>query len=172
MPRPLNSTFLAQILAPQAGDGPVVLATVSHSGFAATRRFNSDNCNYIYGGNTYLGVSLVVGPLSDDDRPPRGTIRMVNVNQLIGKEMLGISTPAALTLVIVNSANFNAYSSGIDARSSIGTPPKLYEATNLLLRNIRGDALFVEADIESIDVTSQPWPYITATKERTPALYR
>lgn len=168
MPRSLNLTFLTGILAPQTGNMPVVLATVSHPDFAATRRFNSDNVDYVYGGNTYLGVSLGIGLLTDDDRPPRGTIRMVNVNQLVGLEMLGISTPAALALIVVNSVNFTS----ADPRASIGSPPKLYEATNLILRNVRGDAMFVEADIESIDVTSQPWPYITATKARTPGLFR
>lgn len=171
MPRTLNSTFLASILAPQAGSFPVVLAAVSHSSFGATRRFNSDNCNYTYGGQTYLGVSLGISILTDDDRPPRGTISMVNVNQIIGTEMLAISTPASLSLTIVNSANFS-YNSSTQVRTEIGTAPVLYQATSLLLRRVRGDALFVQADIEAIDVVSQPWPYITANQARTPGLFR
>jgi hypothetical protein len=171
MPRSLNATFLTAVLARQSGTFPVVLVTVTHADFATTYRFNSDNSNFIYGGNTYLGVSLGIGALSDDDRPPRGVIQMVNVNQVVGVEMLGISTPASVSLVVVSSANFAAPDAS-NNRTEIGTAPILYQATNLLLRNVRGDAMFVEGDIEAIDVTSQPWPAVSATQARLPGLFR
>lgn len=169
MSRILPASFKTSFGGSNSLDLLVLFATVTHSSFASTIRLNSDDADYVYGGNTFLGVSLDVQLVSDDDQPPRATLGMMNVDRVVSNALLGLTTAPIIKLELLSSVDFNTNT----PRTPIGTPNVIYTADNLRMTNVQGDVLMVTADLGAIlDPASEPWPGITGTKARLPGLFR
>lgn len=168
MPRSVPQSFKTSFGSSSSPDLPVLFATLTHASFGVIR-LNSDNVDYVYGGNTFTGVSLDVKLVTDDDQPPRATISMMNVNRVASDTLIGLTDSPVVKLELISSVDFNTST----PRSPLGTPTVLYTADNLRMANINGDVLTVTADLTgSLDPSSEPWPGITGTQARLPGLYR
>lgn len=170
MPRVISSTFRSAIDASNASDFPIIFATFTHASFAQPIRFNSDDADYVYGGNTFHGVSLGVQIVSDDDQPPRAQLAIMNVDRVISDALLALVDSPTVKLELLSSSDFNLT---VTPRTQIGTPTVQYTADNLRMGNVSADVLQVTADLTTfLDPTSEPWPGITGTQKRLPGLYR
>ena len=170
MPRPISAPYRQGVVRPsQGGDFPVWLATITHPSLATPVRVCSDNCDYSYGGHTYVGISFAIVPLTDDERPARAHCKVMNVNQEMSEALLPLTSAPSVALVCVSTLDFSAPSGGV--RSEIGTANVEYSVSGLLLRNATGDVMFVDADILAPDLTSEPWPGKTANQFNAPGVY-
>ncbi|BBF93386.1 hypothetical protein [Blastochloris tepida] len=127
---------------------------------------------YRLGGVNHVGVPYRVDLLTDDESAPRATIVVPNIDRRIGTAALLTTEAPRLDLRMALLSDWALAVDADNARSPIATPTVLWQGLHLSLRNVRGSAVQIEADISGLDLTSEPWPAIRTTPDRTPALYR
>lgn len=173
MPRTLSTDFRNSLEAPASDDVVLPFATITHPSLSDPIRAVCDVVDYIYGGNRYYGVPFAFTVLSDGERPPVAHIQVQNVDQIIGNVVLTLSTSPRLKLELLALSDFGDVTllAGRKTRSALGTPTVEYSADHLLLFNVSADAMTIEADIRSFDLSQEPWPSIRSTRERLPGLY-
>jgi hypothetical protein len=176
MPRILNSAFRQAIEASASSELLLCFATITHPQLAMPIYTVCDVVDYIYNGNRFYGVPFDFTLLTDNDKPPVCTIRIQNVDQIIGNAVLALNTvwPRLLLQVMAGSDWGPVFTDGPTqrrTRSPLGTPTVEYQANHLRINKVTCDAISVQGDITSIDLTREPWPSTRATKDRLPGLY-
>lgn len=177
MPRAIDATVRADLESPQSPNAELFFLALTHPQMSGPLYVVDDNATmngasvtYVYGGNSYLAVPFKVRILTDDDRAPTGHLTIPNFDYRVAETILALKNPINLTITILPSSDFDLT---LPARTVLGAGSHvIYKATGLTLRNIKGVAAAVEADIVSIDDTREPWPSTIATKARFPGLYR
>lgn len=166
--RTLAGSFRAAIESSNSSEVVLIFATITHPTLIAPIFVNSDIKNYVLGGNTYFGTAMSVSLLSDQISAPSAKISIPNVDRAIGEAVLALRTSPQIKLEVYARSDFDTS----DPRVAIGTPTVEYSAPLLFLRNVSCDALGFTADLNSYDLSSEPWPAIRSTKNRLPGLYR
>lgn len=183
MPRTIPAWHRIALDASSSGDVALIFVEISHQSLLAPIRAVSEGpggvstvggttIGYRLDGQPYIGLPFRIDLLTDDESPPRATIVVPNIDRRIGAAaLLALDAPR----LDMRMALLSDWSLTVDAetmRAPIGTPTILYQALHLSLRNVRGSAAQVEADVVGYDLTSEPWPAIRTTPDRCPALYR
>ena len=168
--RSLSTAFRTSLESSANPDALLLFATITHGDLPDPIRVVNDIVDYQWQGELYTGIPFMIDLLSDTDAPPTAKIRMQNVNQVIGRVVLGLKSSPRIQLDVLASSDF--YDAVDNLRLPIGSPTAEYSAPRLRLRNVTGDAMMVEGELYSFDVTREPYPVIRTTKDRLPALYR
>lgn len=166
--RTISAGFRNEIESTNGQDVIVIFATVNHPSLEGPFYVNSDVTDYVYNGNTYLGVGFSMSFLSDDDSPPQAKVTIPNVDRRIGEAVLNISDSPTIRIELLVKSDFT----NDTPRQPIGSPSPEYVAPLLFLRNVTFDAMQFTADIMSYDISTEPWPKIRTTPSDTPALFR
>lgn len=169
--RTLSTNFRNAVEASSTSDNGIALATVTGAMLAAPVYWSSDNCDYLYNGNRYVGVSFGLSLLTDADAPPKGQASVMNVDRKVGEAVLGIIDSPSIAIIIVSRAEFGPVDAS-NLRSPLGTPSIEYSAQNLQMQNIHGDAMQVTFDLVLRDYATEQWPGKNASQSSCPGLYR
>lgn len=117
--RVLSLSFRTAFNAPQTGEEPIYLVTITHEDMPGIIRLSSDpttqidDAPLIYGtisgGNTYLfiGPFSLILPDEGEDKPPRMRMQIANIDRSMVKTVRSTSTPAQVVVNIVALANVN-----------------------------------------------------------------
>jgi hypothetical protein len=176
MPRTLAPAFRQAIEASGSSELLLCFATITHPTLSVPIYAVSDVVDYIYpnGGNRFFGVPFDFQLLQDNDKPPTCSIRMQNVDQIIGNAVNRLMSPwPTLLLQVMAGSDFGPVSivGGRNTRQPLATPTIEYQAANLRITNVTVDASSVDAQISSFDLTREPWPSPRATKDKLPGLF-
>jgi hypothetical protein len=87
----------------------------------------------------------------------KGRITVQNVDRRIGLFLQSLRSPPMIEIMVVASNDWDTW---------------LLHVRKLWLRNIRGDAITVSADIDTWDFSTEPWPSKRVTQSRFPAVFR
>lgn len=172
--RTLSTAFRNSLESPHGDDIPLIFLTVTHPGLAEIIRLANDVVDYVWSGATHVGFSFDVTLMSDIGAAPSARLRLQNVDGIIGRVAQNLLSSPRIKLDVLAASDFAApvLVAGKLTRSEIGTALVEYSAPLLRLRNVRADAMAVEAELWSWDLSQEPWPAIRTTKDKTPALYR
>ena len=151
-----------------AEDFPVFL-TIYHSTLSFPLRFVSDPKSFVLSGNTYTGFPFGISLLTDSDELPYAQLKIQNVDSRIGETLLSPIAPATLDIECYALSGFNL---NVTPRTPIGTPTRIYRATDLYLTDVSCADIFLTGKIISWDYTQEPYPGLRATKDRMPGLFR
>lgn len=176
--RTITTGFRTTLESPANTDPLLLFVTVSHANLGDPVRAVNDIVDYVWQGFTFKGVPFQIELMSDTDRPPSAKVRIQNVSGTdatgvafnVGGLILGLPSSPRLQLDVLASSDFGDPVSNV--RTEIGTPVVEYSSPRMRLRNVRGDAMFVEGELWSYDVTRTPWPATRCTKDRLPGLFR
>jgi len=141
----------------ETGEVFATLLTIEHDELAAPILVTDAGSDVVYAadlldasGNvaavagTYVSVPIEVTPPGQSETQPRGTIRIPNVDTVIGQLVDAISTPPTVTITVVLAS---------DTSDIVGGPHRLLE-----FANIRGDAQVVDAELSRPSLTQDFWP--------------
>lgn len=181
--RQISTSFRNEIEASSSSGLLLVFATITHASFTEDVRivaedqkgcsfYNGQIVNYRYGGDLFLGCPFAITLLSDDERPPRAQIVIPDPSRRLGLAVLALTDSPMITFEVLKLSDFSSAIDADNARNPVGTPVVEYSATELYLRNVRGDVLQVEAQLSTYDVIGEPWPYIRSVKSVLPGLFR
>lgn len=139
------------------GEAFAILLTIEHDELAAPLLWCTGGVDITYAsdlldgsGNvaaltgTYVASAIEIVPPGQSAEQLRGTIRVPNIDQVIGEAIEAISDPATVTITVVLSS---------DTENIVGGPHRLLE-----LANVRGDALVVEGELSRPSLSVQPYP--------------
>lgn len=181
--REVSNAFRAMMEAQASGEVILVFADIEHDDLDETVRVVSEDqggvsylngqiVNYKYGGNLYQGCPFLTQLISDDDRAPRGLITVPDVDRAIGRRVLALGSSPEITLRLMKLSDFSDGVDGDNARTPTGTPDVEYEAAGFLLRNVAGDAIAVQGELQGTGIRGEPWPKTRATPDVCPGLYK
>lgn len=168
MPRSISQSLRNELEASSSSDYIVLLLEITHSTLSTPIRVANDLVDYYFNGNAYVGYPFMLEIMSDDDRPPRGRLSIQNVDQRIGEAVRGITTPLGIQLTALAQSDYAAPIDGL--RSPVGTPTVEYVAAGLLLREVSVDAIAVQGELTTYDISSEPWPAVRSTPDLLPGL--
>lgn len=168
--RTLSTSFRNDLEASANADIPVLFATITNPLLSEPIRVVNDVVDYEWQGERFIGFPFEIELVTDGDRPPSAKFRLHNINGIIGRTVQRLKTTSRIRLDIVAASDFAAPVSNL--RVEIGTPTVEYTANMLRLRNVSGDAMAVEGELWSYDLSREPYPAIRTTKDRLPGLYR
>lgn len=166
--RIITAAFRDAIESSNSSEVVMIFATITHPTLVTPICVNSDIKDYVLGANKFLGTAMSVSLLSDQINAPSAKISIPNVDRRIGNAVLGLRTSPVIKLEVYARSDWDTS----DPRVPNGTPIAEYTAPFLFLRNVTCDALGFIADINSYDLSSEPYPSQRTTKNRTPALFR
>lgn len=166
--RTLANTFRTSIESSNSSEVVLIFATITHPDLDSTIYLNSDITDYVLNGNTYLGVAFSCSLLTDQIGMPQAKISIPNVDRRIGESVLVLKSSPQIKLEVYAKSDF----SDAIPRVAIGTPSVAYSAPALFLKNVSCDAVGYSADLNSYDLSSEPYPAARSTRERLPGLYR
>ena len=143
--------------------------TITHPALAEPMRVVSDVMDYVFGGATFIGLPFGFKLLTDSDAAPTTQLRMQNVDRRMGQALRRVTGRATVQLQLLSSADFDL---SVDPRAEVGTAAVIYGFTHFTLRNISVNAAEVTGDVILQDYSTEPWPYVRATQDRLPGLFR
>lgn len=168
--RSLSTPFRNSLEASANGDAALLFATISHPSLTGPIRVVNDIVDYVWGGETFYGLPFMMEFLSDGDRPPSGKLTIQNIDRRIGQAIIKLDVSPGIQIDVLPSSDFGAAVAGV--RTEIGTPTAEYSAPRLRLRNVTGDAMAIEGELWSYDLSREPYPAVRSTKDRLPGLFR
>jgi uncharacterized protein DUF1833 len=168
--RTLSSSFRDELQGPLSAEVVLLLVTLTHETMPTPIRFCSDTVDYVYQGDTYVGASFYIAPISDNEGPQKTRAVIQNVDRRIGEAILALAPPA-IQMEVQVFAGSSGWDSSIP-RQPVGTPSPEYIAQELFLRNIQCDPIQISADVTGPDHSTEPWPSIRATPDLLPAIFR
>lgn len=180
--REISTAFRNAIEASASGEVVLVFATITHADLPQPIRVVSEDfggvsfnkgepLNYKYEGNLFLGCPFLIELLTDDDQPPRGRVTVPDVDRTIGIEVMALIDSPRIKIEILKLSDFTDAIDIDNARNPVGTPVPEYVADLLYLKNVSGDAVAVQAELQSFDLVGEPWPLTRSTSDRLPALF-
>jgi len=180
--RPISAALLDEIEMSASGEVVLCFATVTHAdlagpiyvvseddGGASTK--NGRVVNYRYGGTIFQGMPFQFQIITDDERPPRGRVSLVDVENKIGRVLIGLRSPPMVKLELLKLSDFSDAVDADNARNPVTTPVAEMTMDNLYLREVSHDGAVVAGTLTSYDLSSDPWPFVRSTKGRLPGLF-
>lgn len=165
--RTLAAGFRDAIESRHNSDAVVFFATISHPDLDGPLYFNSDIIDYVYDSKTFIGAAFSINILTDDESPPKASVAIHNVDQVIGTAIQALASSPQIKIEIFAKSDFD----DANPRVAVGTPTVEYSAPFLLLRNVNCDAISLSADLAGADFSAEPYPAIRATADRLPGLF-
>jgi len=138
-------------------DAWILLARIEHVEMKQDILVARNTVDVIHQSETYLKCSFDVALPTDSDALPQARIMVQNVDREIGRAILGIRDAVEITLTIVRSSDLNTV---------VHTWPKMK------LRDVSGDASFIEGVLYVETFDTEPYPGVRASKELAPGLFR
>lgn len=139
---------------PQETDDDVgLMVTIAHDDLAApihlttlAGTWNEATNAYVLavGGVTWISAAIDVDLPGETDGPPSGRLTVPNVDTRIGAALARIYTPATVTISAVLASDPTVVAAG--------------PLTNLILRDVQGDAMSFQGELVRPDLTREPWP--------------
>ena len=169
MSRVIDADVKASLEAPESVDALLAFLTVTHPALPDPIRVVSDVMDYVVGGLTYLGLPFEFGILTDTEGPPMTELRMQNVDQKIGRALLGLTDRAKVTLEIRSSADFDLSQ---DPRTEIPGGSILYRFADFDLIDVTATVSEISGRVMLRDYSQEPWPGQRCTQSRMPGLFR
>jgi hypothetical protein len=159
------------------------LATITHDDLADPIRVASEVpgvvaykngaiVNYKYGSDVYLGCPFRLEFVTDNEQAPRGRVIVPDPTREIGIEILLLSSSPRISFRLVKLSDYTTTFGPDNERIPTGTPTSEVYVTGLFLRNVTGDALQVQADLTTWDISTEPWPKYRVTADRLPWVQR
>lgn len=169
MSRVIDPDAKAALESPESVDALLAFLTVTHPSLPAPIRVVSDVLDYVIGGETYLGLPFEFGILTDTEGPPMTELRMQNVDQRVGRALMGLNDRAKVTLEIRTSADFDL---SLDPRAEIPGGSVLYRFADFDLIDVTVTASDISGRVMLRDYSQEPWPGQRCTQTRMPGLFR
>lgn len=169
MSRVIDADVKASLEAPESVDALLAFLTITHPALPDPIRVVSDVMDYSVGGFTFLGLPFEFGILTDTEGPPMTELRMQNVDQRIGRALLGLNDRAKVTLEIRTSADFDLSQ---DPRTEIPGGSVLYTFADFDLIDVTATASDISGRVMLRDYSQEPWPGQRCTQTRMPGLFR
>lgn len=169
MSRVIDADAKAALEAPESVDALLAFLTVTHPALPDPIRVVSDVMDYVVGGLTFLGLPFEFGILTDTEGPPMTELRMQNVDQRVGRALMGLNDRAKVTLEIRTSADFDLSQ---DPRTEIPGGSVLYRFADFDLIDVTGTAGDISGRVMLRDYSQEPWPGQRCTQTRMPGLFR
>ena len=159
----------ATLEAPDTPHALIAFLTIEHDALNDAIRVVSDVLPYQLDGQTYEPLIFGHRLLTDGDGPPRTQLVMSNVDRRIGQALRRTSIRARVRLELRSTADFDLT---VVPRTEAITNPPIYAIRDFELVNVSADATTITGDVQLTDYSAEPWPYIRATQDRLPGLYR
>lgn len=177
MPRDSVYQDLQNELEASASAEPLLLfLTVTHPTVAEVFRMVSNEYgdkidDHIYGGETFYGIPFNFSRPTDDDRPARTRLGMLNINRRPGLFVLSLNSPCKIKVEMIAASDFTEHKDAVlDAHTEIGSASAIDSMDYLYLRNTTGDAMWFEGDLAPVDLTGEPFPALRSTPDVLPGL--
>lgn len=154
---PLGEAAFGEALSRMSTTAWPVLAEISHPGLSETLYLTTNPDGLTSNGQVYTFFPFNVVLPGDTDTLPRAKVTFQNVDRTIGETILDLIDPPLITFKVVTSLDFDTVE---------------FEAANLLLVKITGDALQISGELIVRRFDSEPWPRTRADKALLPALWR
>ncbi|MGD9767975.1 MAG: hypothetical protein AB7U62_10040 [Pseudolabrys sp.] len=175
IPLELENSFDDQVSA----DAAIQALTIVHPSLsdpvrAVSSPFGDNVGDHFIGPQRYYGIPFKLVIVSDDDRPPRGTLELFNYGQIAGRAVRAMKSRCRVTIEMYAAADFTVEMSGDPpAHQPIGTPRRIYRAAWLTLVNVSGQT-WITGDIASYgaDLSVEPVSPVRATQDILPGLFR
>lgn len=133
----------------------VALVTISHLSFG-TLRMVGDTQDLVSRGETFSKAAFKFELPQDNDRVPRATLQVPNVDPEIGRMLMRVIDPPQITLEVVLLSNPDQ-------------PIKRY--ARLELRNVKVDPINVTGEIWGVDYSSEPLGTLVVNPTNNLALF-
>lgn len=167
--RIISAYYVRELLKQQSAEAWLFFLRITHTNLADPICVVSDAVDYEYNGDTYIGFLFEIELLSDGARTPETRLRVQNVDQKIGNTVRQLVGAPKLTISLIAASDFDQT---VTPRTPITVPEPLWEARNLYLRDVKGDALELEGRITAKNYDQEPWPSRRATKRRCPGAWK
>lgn len=152
-----------------APDAMLPFITITHPNLSEPIRAVSDVLDYIWGGNTYVGIPFGFQLLNDDEAAPTTQITVQNVDRRLGQALRSLPGRARVRVDILSSADFDL---SVVPRTEIATAAPIYAMQHFELIDITVTATEVSGTLMLRDYSQEPWPGVSATQSRCPGLFR
>ncbi len=152
----VSATFTSEAFAADSGVVYVVLLTIDHDDLASPIYVAANNEDIVSGGNTFVAFSFdIMLPDNKASAPTSARLSIDNVSMEIATSLRSISTPATVTIQIVDAATPNTVE---------------VEYPQFQLTNVRWDALKVTGDLTQENFTVEPYPAGSFTPNSFPGV--
>lgn len=167
--RIISAYYVRELLKQQSPEAWLFFVRITHPNLADPICVVTDAKDYEYNGDTYIGFQFEIAILNDSARAPETRLRVQNVDQKIGNTIRQLVGSPRLSISLIAASDFDQT---VSPRTPITVPEPLWEASNLRLVNVKGDALELEGRITSKDYSQEPWPSVRATQARCPGAWK
>lgn len=157
MPRSLTSAMREAIQAPETGLVVACLLTLEHPSFAAPIRLNDSGADITRAGMLFQQFPFTYSlPDEADDKPPRLTLTVCNVDLQIGTAIREVSgDPITVTLELIDA----------DDPETVQISPMVFK-----LRETASDALTVSGTLQFADPFNDPFPVDSMSRSILPGI--
>ena len=185
MPRDISEHGLNQFESRNSDDVKLIFCrVVDHNGVAEhivsegtngnVSWANGQTIHYRWRGALWVGLPFRHQWLTDDERGPRGSISIPNIDRRIGHYARALDSGSTIWMAMCWLSDWDLTLDSENARSPSGADPdpEMQFVERQYLKSISGDALAVEAEFGPRPYDTEPYPSIRSTPPRYPALYR
>lgn len=151
-----------------SGEFLPVFIEIRHPTLPDALRFVADNVDYVYDGKTYLAYPFRISLLNDTDNLPTAQLTVSNINQEIERAIIDATDPPTISVFVTDGSSFDMT---VKPRTQLSVNI-LTEVHDLYLVEINGDAVQLSGKLVTWSYTAEPYPFIRATQERTPSIFR
>ena len=169
--RTVPASVMAELERQTSADALLTFLTLTHPDLGQPVRVVADHSDfkYVLGGDTYQGMPFGGGILTDDDQMPTAELIIPNIDRRIGFALKRSRSRPSIDLAVYSSADFDLT---VNPRTEIGTASKVYSFVDFYLSEVQLDAIAIRGRVTLRDYAQEPWPYLRATQDRCPGLYK
>ena len=167
--RSISAYYIRELLKQQSPEAWLFFLKITHPNMNEPICVVTDAADYEYNGDTYLGFEFEIAVLNDTARGPETRIRVQNVDQRIGNTIRRLIGSPRMSIQLIAASDFDQT---VSPRIPITVPEPLWEARNLRLVNVKGDAMELEGRIIYKDYSQEPWPSFRATQGICPGAWK
>lgn len=143
--REVSPTMLQAMLAPETGEAPIVLLTISHASLATPIRVAGYDQDVTSRGETFVAYPFEITlPTDSGEAAPRARLSIDNVDRsIVAAVRQATGTPPQVTIEVI-----------------LASSPDTLEASFPVfeLRNVKSNALTVDAELTFDGLASEPYP--------------
>lgn len=150
-------------------DALIAFMTITHPNLSEPIRVVSDPVDYEWRGHLWTGFVFGFRLLTDGDRPPETEIEIQNVDRVIGQALRESTERAKISLVLLSTDDFDL---SVVPRVALAEASPLYGFSQYELVDVDADVMTMRGRVFLRDFSQEPYPGISATQSRTPALFR
>lgn len=157
MSRTVAPATKAALYAQETAEAFIVLVTIDHADLATPIRVGSDAVDTISRGNTFIAMPFERElPGEDDSGVSAGSLSIQNVSREIAEAARSISTPPTVLMEVVRAS-----------------APDTVEMSfaDMRMREVRWDALVVEAPVDLENFLAEPYPKDSFTPGLFPGVF-